>query len=120
MEIKTISYIDLKEKVKKGDKYQLVDIREPYELEVEGVSNAIHIPMGELVKDLMKSPMIPILFFIAVRKRSTSMMHFLQMNKLCKDNYYSLEGGFQSILEFSSNENNLILFFKGFAMDLPM
>ena len=105
MDIKTISYLELSEKVKKGEKYQLVDIREPYELEIEGVSNAIHIPMGELVNRLDEIPNDSnVVFHCSSGKRSTSMMHFLQMNKLCKDNYYSLEGGFQSILEFSSNE----------------
>ena len=49
-------YLDFDEKVKKGEKYQLVDIREPYELEIEGVSNAIHIPMGELVNRLDEIP----------------------------------------------------------------
>tara|TARA_B100000683_G_scaffold4670_1_gene5011 strand:+ start:2798 stop:3118 length:321 start_codon:yes stop_codon:yes gene_type:complete len=105
MDIKTISYLDFDEKVKKGEKYQLVDIREPYELEIDGVSNAIHIPMGELVNRLDEIPNDSnVVFHCSSGKRSTSMMHFLQMNKLCKDNYYSLEGGFQSILEFSSNE----------------
>lgn len=105
MDIKTISYLELSENVKKGEKYQLVDIREPYELEIEGVSNAIHIPMGELVHRLNEIPSDSnIVFHCSSGKRSKSMLHFLQMNKLCKKNYYSLEGGFQSILEFSSNE----------------
>ena len=105
MDIKTISYLDLNEKLKKGEKYQLVDIREPYELEVEGASNAIHIPMGELVNRLDEIPKDSnIVFHCSSGKRSINMMHFLQMNKLCKNNYYSLEGGFQSILEFTSNE----------------
>ena len=105
MDIKTISYLDLNEKLKKGEKYQLVDIREPYELEIEGASNAIHIPMGELVNRLDEIPNDSnIVFHCSAGKRSINMMHFLQMNKLCKNNYYSLEGGFQSILEFTSNE----------------
>ena len=105
MDVKTISYLDLNEKLKKGEKYQLVDIREPYELEVEGASNAIHIPMGELVNRLDEIPNDSnFVFHCSSGKRSINMMHFLQMNKLCKNNYYSLEGGFQSILEFTSNE----------------
>ncbi len=105
MDVKTISYLDLNEKLKKGEKYQLVDIREPYELEVEGASNAIHIPMGELVNRLDEIPNDSnIVFHCSSGKRSINMMHFLHMNKLCKNNYYSLEGGFQSILEFTSNE----------------
>lgn len=105
MDIKTISYLDLNEKLKKGEKYQLVDIREPYELEIEGASNAIHIPMGELVNRLDEIPNDSnIVFHCSSGNRSINMMHFLQMNKLCKNNYYSLEGGFQSILEFTSNE----------------
>ena len=105
MDVKTISYLDLNEKLKKGEKYQLVDIREPYELVVEGASNAIHIPMGELVNRLDEIPNDSnIDFHCSSGKRSINMMHFLQMNKLCKNNYYSLEGGFQSMLEFTSNE----------------
>ena len=105
MDIKTISYLDLNKKVKKGEKYLLVDIREPYELEIEGTSNAIHIPMGELVNRLDEIPNDSnIVFHCSSGKRSINMMHFLHMNKLCKNNYYSLKGGFQSILEFTSNE----------------
>ena len=105
MDVKTISYLDLNEKLKKGEKFQLVDIREPYELEVEGASDPIHIPMGELVNRLDEIPNDSnIVFHCSSGKRSINMMHFLQMNKLCKNNYYSLEGGFQSILEFTSNE----------------
>ena len=105
MDIKTISYLDLNEKVKKGEKYQLVDIREPYELEIEGASNAIHIPMGELVNRLDEIPSDSnVVFHCSSGKRSKNMIHFLHMNKLSKNNYYSLEGGFQSILEFTSNE----------------
>ena len=105
MDIKTISYIELRKKVKKGEIYQLVDIREPYEIEIEGVSNAIHIPMGELVNRLNEIPSDSnIVFHCSSGKRSTNLLHFLQMNNLSKNNYYSLEGGFQSILEFSSNE----------------
>ena len=33
-----------------------------------------------------------------------NMMNFLWMNNLYKDNYYSLDGGYQSILEFLENE----------------
>ena len=105
MDIKTISYLDLNKKVKKGEKYLIVDIREPYELEIEGTSNAIHIPMGELVNRLDEIPNDSnIVFHCSSGKRSINMMHFLHMNKLCKNNYYSLEGGFQSILEFTSYE----------------
>ena len=50
MDIKTISYLDFDEKVKKGEKYQLVDIREPYELEIEGVSNANPYSYGRTCK----------------------------------------------------------------------
>ncbi len=105
MEIKIISYPDLQQRKKDGASFQLVDIREPYELEIEGLSDAIHLPMGELVERLDEIPTdINIVFHCSSGKRSINMMHFLLMNNLYKDNYYSLEGGFQSILEFSSNE----------------
>ena len=44
------------------------------------------------------------------------MMHFLQMNKLCKTTITLLKEVFRVFLNFLQMKNNLILFLKGFAM----
>ena len=105
MNIKVISYNELLECKSQGETVQLVDIREPYELEIEGLSDAIHLPMGELMDRIDEIPTSQkVVFHCSSGNRSMNMMNFLWMNDLYKDNYYSLDGGYQSILEFLNNE----------------
>lgn len=63
----------------------LIDIREPYELEIDGsVENAINIPMGEIpdnldkIKDMPK----PIVIFCRSGGRASSTLSFLKENGL--------------------------------------
>ena len=56
MNIKVISYNELLECKSQGESVQLVDIREPYELEIEGLSDAIHLPIGELMDRIDEIP----------------------------------------------------------------
>ena len=53
-----IAVTNLKEKIDRGDKFLLIDVREDWELEKNGaIDGAIHIPMAELdarMKDIPK------------------------------------------------------------------
>jgi rhodanese-related sulfurtransferase len=102
MAIKLISPEELKKLIDNNSSVQLVDIREKYELEVEGKSNAVHIPMGELVDKLAEIPEREnIIFHCSSGQRSSNILNFMLMNGLYKDNYYSLKGGFKAWSEIN-------------------
>ena len=83
---------------KKSD-FLLIDLRENYELEIDGkVDNSIHIPLGEIVDRLNELPSDrPVIFHCGSGKRSESILNFLILNDLYKENYLNLEGGYQAI-----------------------
>jgi len=75
----------------------LIDIREPYELEIDGsVEGAINIPMGEVpdklekIKDMPK----PIVIFCRSGGRASSTLNFLKENGL--DDVFN-GGGFNDV-----------------------
>lgn len=75
----------------------LIDIREPYELEIDGsVTGAINIPMGEVpekldeIKDMPK----PIVIFCRSGGRASSTLNFMQEHGL--DEIYN-GGGFNDV-----------------------
>lgn len=83
---------------KKSD-FLLIDLRENYELEIDGkVDYSIHIPLGEIVDRLNELPSDrPVIFHCSSGKRSESILNFLILNDLYKENYLNLEGGYQAI-----------------------
>ena len=83
---------------KKSD-FLLIDLRENYELEIDGkVDYSIHIPLGEILDRLNELPSDrPVIFHCGSGKRSESILNFLILNDLYKENYLSLDGGFQAI-----------------------
>ena len=84
----------------KQQSIQLIDIRESYELETEGKSDAIHIPMGELVDRINEIPLKDkVVFHCSSGKRSLNMLNFLLMNGMYKENYYYLEGGYRGLIQ---------------------
>ena len=67
----------------KNQNATLIDIREPYELEIDGmVDSAINIPMGEIPAhlDQIKEKSTPIVIFCRSGRRATSVIEFLQEN----------------------------------------
>lgn len=59
----------------------LIDIREPYELEIDGdVQNAINIPMGEIPEkiDEIQSMPKPVVVFCRSGGRASSALNFLK------------------------------------------
>lgn len=100
MNINTITASSLKILIENNEDFQLVDIRELYELEIEGKSEATHIPMGELIDRFSElSSDRKVIFHCSSGQRSSNILHFMVMNGMYKDNFYSLEGGFKAWLE---------------------
>jgi rhodanese-related sulfurtransferase len=100
MSINLISAVELKSLVDNNEDFQLIDIREKYELENEGKSNALHVPMGELIDRLDEiSSTKKVIFHCSSGQRSSNILNFMLMNSLHKNNYFSLEGGFKAWLE---------------------
>lgn len=68
-----IAITDLKKKLDSGEKFLLIDVREDWELEKEGViPGAIHIPVAELdqrMKDIPKD--VEIVFYCAAGGRAS-------------------------------------------------
>jgi len=83
----------------KNPNVTLIDIREPYELEVDGnVPSAINIPMGEIPQKLdeIKEMPKPIVIFCRSGGRASSTLNFLQENGL--DEIFN-GGGFNDVNE---------------------
>tara|TARA_Y100000389_G_scaffold161546_1_gene164037 strand:+ start:352 stop:657 length:306 start_codon:yes stop_codon:yes gene_type:complete len=99
MTLNRISPSELDLLIQKKSEFLLVDLRENYELEIDGIiDNSIHIPLEEIVDRLNELPSDrPVVFHCSSGKRSESILNFLILNDLYKENYLNLEGGYQSI-----------------------
>ena len=99
MNLNRISPSDLDLLLQKKSDFLLIDLRENYELEIDGkVDYSIHIPLGEIVDRLNELPSDrPVIFYCGSGKRSESILNFLILNDLYKKNYLNLEGGYQAI-----------------------
>ena len=100
MNMNRISPSDLDMLLQKKIDFLLIDLRENYELEIDGkVDYSIHIPLGEIVGRLNELPSDrPVIFHCSSGNRSGSILNFLLLNDLYKENYLNLEGGYQAIL----------------------
>ena len=100
MNMNRISPSDLDLLLKEKSEFLLIDLRENYELEIDGkVDYSIHIPLGEIVDRLNELPSDrPVIFHCSSGNRSESILNFLLLNDLYKENYLNLEGGYQAIL----------------------
>jgi rhodanese-related sulfurtransferase len=99
MTLNRISPSELDLIIKKKSEFLLIDLRENYELEIDGIiDNSIHIPLEEIVSRLNELPSDrPVVFHCSSGKRSESILNFLILNDLYKENYLNLEGGYQAI-----------------------
>jgi len=99
MNLNRISTNDLDLLLQKKSNFLLIDLRENYELEIDGKINySIHIPLGELVDRLDELPSdCPVIFHCSSGKRSESILNFLILNDLYMENYFNLEGGYHAI-----------------------
>lgn len=83
----------------KNPNVTLIDVREPYELEIDGtVKNAINIPMGEISEKLdeIKQMPKPIVVFCRSGGRASSTLTFLNENGV--DEIFN-GGGFSDVNE---------------------
>ena len=99
MNLNRISPSDLDLLLKEKSEFLLIDLRENYELEIDGkVDYSIHIPLGDILDRLNELPSdCPVVFHCSSGNRSESILNFLILNDLYKENYLNLEGGYQAI-----------------------
>tara|TARA_B110001450_G_scaffold156466_1_gene145814 strand:+ start:72 stop:377 length:306 start_codon:yes stop_codon:yes gene_type:complete len=99
MTLNRIFPIELDLLIKKKSDFLLIDLRENYELEIDGkIDYSIQIPLGEIVDRLDELPSDrPVIFHCSSGKRSESILKFLILNDLYKQNYLNLEGGYHAI-----------------------
>ncbi len=85
-----ITATELKEKIENKDDFQLIDIREEYELELVSIGGE-HIPMGEIVDNLDKIRKdIPVVMMCRTGTRTCKMINYLEDQF---DNLVNLQGG---------------------------
>ena len=99
MNLNKISPIELDLLIQNKSDFLLIDLRENYEIEIDGkIDYSTHIPLGDLVDRLNELPNDrPVIFHCNSGSRSENILNFLIMNGLYKDNYFNLEGGFKAI-----------------------
>jgi adenylyltransferase/sulfurtransferase len=69
--IETITAVDLKQRMDKGDHFQFIDIREPHERAIVKFPNAIIMPLGQLVRRMDElNPGIDSVFLCKIGQRS--------------------------------------------------
>ncbi len=90
--MKEVTVQQLKQMMDAGEKFQLIDVREPYEVEICSIG-ADHIPMGEVLTrtEEIKTD-IPVIVHCRSGKRSANVINALEMQKGFK-NLHNLVGG---------------------------
>ena len=69
--IETITALDLKQRLDKGDRIQFIDIREPHERAIVKFPNAIFMPLGQLVRRMDElDPAVDSVFLCKIGQRS--------------------------------------------------
>lgn len=87
----------------KNPNVTLIDIREPYELEIDGsVPNATNIPLAQIPERIeeFKQMSKPIVIFCKSGNRASSALNFLQENNI--DEIFN-GGGFQDVKDILEN-----------------
>ena len=84
--------VELKAKLDRGDAFTLVDVREPYELEIARIPAAVNIPLGTLPQALGQlDPDAEIVLLCRSGKRSADALEFLKMKGF--ENLVNVKGG---------------------------
>ena len=93
----SISALELKDRLDKGEQIQLIDVREAYELEIAKIGG-LHIPMNEILANVDKIPRDKmVVVYCRSGKRSALEERF------GFENLYNLDGG---ILEWQEDVDN--------------
>lgn len=99
MNLNRISPIELDLLIKNKSDFLLIDLRENYEIEIDGkIDYSVHIPLGDLVDRLNELPNDrPVIFHCNSGSRSENILNFLILNDLYNENYLNLDGGYHAI-----------------------
>ncbi len=90
-DVKEITATELKNKIKVGEKFQLIDVREPHEYEQENIGGLL-IPLNELENNLHKiSTTLPVIIHCHSEIRSKKAIEILRQNGF--DNLLNLKNG---------------------------
>ena len=90
--MKELTVQELKLKKDSNEKFQLIDVREEYEVEV-GTIGGTHIPMGEILNHLDElSKDIPVIIHCRSGARSAAVVNALEQQSGFT-NLYNLKGG---------------------------
>lgn len=102
--ISRISVEELSIMMKKNEDFQLIDVREPFELEISSIGG-LNIPLDEIPNSLAQiSPDKKIVVYCRSGKRSASAIEYL-LKARGHNNLYNLEGG---ILDWANKIDNSI------------
>ena len=89
--MKEISVQELKEKIDKGEDFQLIDVREEFEYEVSNLGGTL-IPLGGILIEAEKvAKDKPVIVQCRSGKRSAAAI--MQLEQLGYTNLYNLQGG---------------------------
>lgn len=90
--MKEVTVQELKKMMDNGEQFQLIDVREPYELDICNIG-AKHIPMGQMLERLNEiDPDVPAIIHCRSGGRSGNIIRMLEMQKGLT-NLYNLKGG---------------------------
>jgi len=90
--MKELTVQELKLKQNNNEKFQLIDVREEYEVEVGNIGGT-HIPMGEILNHIDEfSREIPVVFHCRSGARSAAVVNALEQ-QYGFTNLYNLKGG---------------------------
>jgi rhodanese-related sulfurtransferase len=90
--MKEITVLELKQKQDSNEKFQLIDIREPHEVDICEIGGQ-HIPMGEVpgrIDEIRKD--VPVIIHCRSGARSANMVNYLEAT-FGYNNLYNLKGG---------------------------
>lgn len=91
--MKQLKVTELKDWIDNQKPFQLIDLRESYELDICKINSAIHIPMDQILSNTQKIVMDrPVVLFCKTGQRAESVIHALETEHGFS-NLYSLEGG---------------------------
>lgn len=89
--MKEITVLELKEKMDKGEDFQLIDVREDFEYEVSNLGGLL-IPLGGILIEADKiAKDKPVIVQCRSGKRSAAAI--MQLEQLGYNNLYNLKGG---------------------------
>lgn len=101
--MKEITVTELKTKIDSNEPHQLIDVREPYEIEICEIGGEA-IPMGEIMQNLDRiNKDVPVIIHCRSGKRSAAIVNALEANGF--NDCYNLVGG---ILAWANEIDNTL------------